>query len=101
MRSPQEDFQVLEYFKSGLLSQEMASDTTVSYLQHHIGYCFKEPNLLQQALTAAAVDETNYDGNRRLAQLGEAMIVATLQNAAFFKGISRSKYTFGLMYSEF
>lgn len=74
----------------------MASEALILQLQQHIDHFFQEPSLLQQALTAAAVDETNYDGNRRLAQLGEAMIMAALHNSAFLRGISRSECTSAL-----
>ena len=74
----------------------MANETVVLQLQEHIGYSFKKPSLLQLALTAAGAEETNYDGNRRLAQLGESLITAVLCNTAFSKGVSRGKTTHSL-----
>ena len=72
-------------------ANNMETEILIAQLQYTIGYQFVQPNLLTQALTAASVEETNYDGNRKLAQLGDSFIQSVLLDRAYSKGCSRSK----------
>lgn len=65
-------------------------ESSMSRLQRAIGYQFEQKNILKLALTAAGAEETNHDGNRKLAQLGEALIESVLVDKAYSEGSSRS-----------
>jgi dsRNA-specific ribonuclease len=67
----------------------MAFPPGINEVQDIIGYTYKQINLGVQALTAAGADETNHDGNRRLAQLGESLIEFILVSDSF--GSSRGQ----------
>jgi dsRNA-specific ribonuclease len=69
----------------------MAEENSILKLQEKIDYRFKKPVLLQTALLAAGANKQNYDGNRKLAQLGESMLIAALNDDAFSKDIPRRK----------
>jgi len=61
----------------------MALPPGVDEVQGIVGYNYSHANLVVQALTAAGADEANYDGNRKLAQLGESLIQFVLVNDSF------------------
>lgn len=61
----------------------MATDMHLSQIQAVIGYIFRDPNNLVEALTAAGADEQKYDGNKQMAQLGESIIKAVILDNAF------------------
>lgn len=61
----------------------MAIDLCLSQIQAIIGYVFRNPNNLVEALTAAGADEQKYDGNKQMAQLGESIIKAVILDNAF------------------
>jgi hypothetical protein len=65
-------------------------ESSMSRLQRAIGYQFEQKNILKLALTAAGAEETNYNGNRKLAQLGEALVESVLGDKAYSEGSSRS-----------
>lgn len=67
----------------------MSTDLHVRYVEEVIGYTFKSSNYLIQALTAAGVDDQNYDGNRSMAQLGESLIETVVLDNAFTVGATR------------
>lgn len=67
----------------------MATDTHVRRVEEIIGYSFKTPNYLVQALTAAGADEQNHDGNRKLAQLGESLIEFVVLDNAYTAEVTR------------
>lgn len=69
----------------------MADDGYLCRLQLKIGYNFTDIRHLQQALTAAGAEEKNYDGNRRLALLGEAVLQCIVVDKAHREGASRSR----------
>lgn len=69
----------------------MDKENSITLLESSLGYHFKSPSLLEQALSAAGANEDNHDGNRKLAQLGESMLIAFLNDCAYDKGGSRSK----------
>jgi dsRNA-specific ribonuclease len=52
----------------------MAAQEHVQIVEKTIGYSFRSTTLLLQALTAAGAEAHNYDGNRRLAQVGTSLI---------------------------
>ena len=52
----------------------MATEDHVKIVEHCLGYEFQSKrHLLLQALTAAGAVEEDWDGNRKLAQLGTAL----------------------------
>ena len=59
------------------------------HVEAMIGYTFKATHYLIQALTAAAVDENNYDDNRGMAQLGESLIMTAIIDNAVTAGATR------------
>ena len=63
----------------------------LSEVQAIIEYNFRSINLLVLALTAAGADEKIYDGNRKMAQLGESLIELLLADDAFMAGCSRGE----------
>ncbi|XTI88220.1 hypothetical protein V2W45_1237018 [Cenococcum geophilum] len=67
----------------------MATDPHIRHVEAMIGYTFKATHYLTQALTAAAVDENNYDGNRGMAQLGESLIGTAIIDNAVTAGATR------------
>jgi dsRNA-specific ribonuclease len=69
----------------------MAHDEYLWRLQLKIGYNFRNISHLEQALTAAGAEEENYDGNRKLAQLGEAVMQCIGVDKALAEGGSRSR----------
>ena len=60
-------------------------------LQDLLAYGFKNINLLLLALTAAGADDKVYDGNRKMAQLGEKLMELLLAENAFSAGYSRGE----------
>lgn len=70
----------------------MATDMDVRQVQDIIGYRFKSSYRLVEALTAAGADEDNYDGNRKLAQLGESVIQTVVLNDAYTAGDTRGSF---------
>lgn len=60
-------------------------------VQDMLEYKFRSISLLIPALTAAGVDDNVYDGNRKMAQLGEALIELLLPENAFTAGCSRGE----------
>lgn len=70
----------------------MATNTGLTEVQAILEYNFTSIELLVRALTAAGADEKIYDGNRRMAQLGESLIELLLAENAYAAGFSRGKY---------
>lgn len=56
------------------------------------GYTFRNRQNLTEALTAPGADKRKYDGNRRLAQLGESILRTTILDKAFASGASTGDY---------
>lgn len=69
----------------------MATTQGLTEVQDLIAYQFQSIPLLILALTAAGADDKVYDGNRKLAQLGEALIELLLTENAFMAGLSRGR----------
>jgi dsRNA-specific ribonuclease len=69
----------------------MAFDEYLCRLQVKIGHPFTTIELLEQALTAAGAEEENYDGNRKLAQMGEILLECVVVDKALTEGWSRSR----------
>ena len=57
-------------------------------MQALLDYSFKDLSVLLLALTATGADETLYDDNRKLAQLGEKLIELLVAENAFSAGHS-------------
>lgn len=60
-------------------------------VQDIVEYRFRSISLLMLALTAAGADDKIYDGNRKMAQLGESLIELLLAENAFTAGCSRGE----------
>ncbi len=69
----------------------MATVEGLSEVQTIIEYKFRSINLLVLALTAAGADNKIYDGNRKMAQLGESLVELLLADDAFTAGCSRGE----------
>ena len=69
----------------------MATVEGLSEVQAIVEYNFRSVNLLALALTAAGADDKIYDGNRKMAQLGEALVELLLADDAFTAGCSRGQ----------
>ena len=67
----------------------MAMIRGLTEVQDIVGYKFRSISLLLLALTAAGADDRIYDGNRKMAQLGESLIELLLAENAFTAGRSR------------
>ena len=69
----------------------MAMIRGLTELQDIVEYRFRSISLLLLALTAAGADDRIYDGNRKMAQLGESLIELLLAENAFTAGCSRGE----------
>lgn len=69
----------------------METDTHITQIQAAISYTFQNPDNLNEALRAAGADNRIYDGNRRLAQLGESIIKTVILDSAFTIGAARGR----------
>ncbi len=69
----------------------MAMTRGLAEVQDVVEYRFRSISLLVLALTAAGADEKVYDGNRKMAQLGESLIELLLAENAFTAGCSRGE----------
>jgi hypothetical protein len=70
----------------------MASFTSVQAIENIVGYRFSRHDHLIKALTAAGAVEEDWDGNRKLAQLGTALSEFLLSYLAFEAGVTRCEY---------
>jgi len=80
----------------------MANEGYLIRLQDKIGYRFKDVALLDLALTAAGaegdkegdkIEREKYDGNRKLAQLGDSLLqFIVLHKALYEENAERSKF---------
>ncbi len=78
----------------------MANEGYIIRLQDQIGYRFNDITLLERALTAPGVEgekeglkeeRSKYEGNRKLAQLGDSILhLIVLQRALFEEDSERS-----------
>lgn len=69
----------------------MAIETDIQQVEGIIGYSFRTKNLLRRALTAAGAEESNYDGNRKLASYGTRLVSLLLSDLALELDITRGK----------
>ena len=69
----------------------MAPVTGLNELQDLLAYRFENISLVMLALTAAGADDKVYDGNRKMAQLGEKLMELLLAENAFSAGYSRGE----------
>lgn len=74
-----------------MLFINMATIEGLSEVQAIVEYNFRSINLLALALTAAGADDKIYDGNRKMAQLGESLVELLLADDAFTAGCSRGQ----------
>ena len=71
----------------------MAVDIPIRMVEDIIGYRFKEKRHIASALTSAGAEEENYDGNRKLANLGTALIQFISVYIGFEANATRSKHS--------
>jgi dsRNA-specific ribonuclease len=70
----------------------MATEEHAIVVEHAIGHSFQSKrSLLLQALTAAGAEEDNWDGNRKLAQLGTALTEFLLVYLGYEAQVSRGE----------
>lgn len=69
----------------------MATNIHIQHVENVIKYNFKRKALISLALTAAGADENNYDGNRRLSQIGASLVDLLLAIIVYGTGVDRSK----------
>lgn len=69
----------------------MATIEHAKQVQVAIDYSFRSEDLLLEALTAAGAVEDKYDGNRRLAQLGSALVEFLLVLIGYETRFTRGK----------
>jgi hypothetical protein len=70
----------------------MASSTSAQAIENIVGYRFRSRHAdLLKALTAAGAVEEDWDGNRKLAQLGTALSEFLLNYLAFEAGMTRGE----------
>lgn len=63
----------------------------VEHVENVIGYKFRSKTLIFQALTAAGAEEENYDGCRKLSQIGASLVDVLLAVIVYGTGVDRSK----------
>jgi hypothetical protein len=72
--------------------EAMTSSMNAQAIENIIGYKFRSRHDdLFKALTAAGAVEEDWDGNRKLAQLGTALSEFLLNYLAFEAGVTRGK----------
>ena len=69
----------------------MATMVGLAEVQDIVEHRFRSISLLMLALTAAGADNKVYDGNRKMAQLGEYLIELLIAENAFTAGCSRGE----------
>lgn len=69
----------------------MATTQAVSFIEASINYYFTRTDLLPLALTSAGATKENHDGNRKLANMGTALIHFLMFYIGFKADTSRSK----------
>lgn len=89
----------------------MANDGYITRLQDQIDYKFNDVALLERALTAPGaegnkegdmVERDKYDGNRKLAQLGDSILqLIVLFKSLYEEDAERSKVKAGLLPAPF
>lgn len=63
----------------------------VEHVEKVIKYSFRSKSLIFQALTAAGAEQQNYDGYRKLSQIGATLVELLLAIIVFGTGVDRSK----------
>ena len=69
----------------------MLSQQDISFLEAGIGYEFTQKQLLQRALISAGAIPDEYDGNRKLANLGTSLMQFLLTYLGYKASASRSR----------
>lgn len=67
----------------------------IETLEKIIGHTFSLKHLIRLARTSAGANPDNYDGNRKLSQLGASLVDSVLAIIVFFIGGSRGKKNCG------
>lgn len=69
----------------------MAPQEHVKKAENIIGYTFSSAGFIHQALTAAGVEDKNYDGNRKLSLIGASLLETVLAVIVYGTGASRGE----------
>lgn len=69
----------------------MAPEEHVRKVEDIIGYKFESKQYIHEALTAAGAENENYDGNRKLSQIGTVLIDAILALIIYGTNASRGE----------
>lgn len=69
----------------------MATDQYLRVARGIIGYQWNDERFLKICLTAAGADEQNHDGNRALAQMGDAALQFLIVESGSNKAVSRGE----------
>lgn len=69
----------------------MATYEDVKRVERIIGHTFSSGHLIRQALTSAGAEKDNYDGNRKLSQLGASLMDTLLAIIVYGTGAGRGK----------
>lgn len=72
----------------------MATAIHMRIVEDVFGYTFADQSYLRLALTAAGAEEDNWDGNRRLAMVGEAALQLAVLDVGYQEGASRGKHCY-------
>lgn len=70
----------------------MATEFDCHSTEQIIGVEFSDLRLLQVSLTAAGAELMNYDGNRKLALVGQDVMRLVISDAGYEQPLSRGKY---------
>ena len=69
----------------------MAPQEHVKKAENIIGYTFSSAGFIHQALTAAGVEDKNYDGNRKLSLIGASLLETVLAVIVYGTDASRGE----------
>lgn len=75
----------------------MAPEEHVRKIEYIIGYNFETKQYIHEALTAAGAENDNYDGNRRLSQIGASLVDTILSLIVYGTKASRGKISFKIV----
>lgn len=75
----------------------MAPQEHVKKVENIIGYTFYSARFINQALLAAGAEDENYDGNRKLSQIGVSLVDTLLAVIVYGTGASRGENLASIM----
>lgn len=78
----------------------MAPEEHIRNVEYIIGHNFASKRYIHQALTAAGAENENYDGNRRLSQIGASLIDTILSLIVYHTDTNRGKGFFNILIGQ-